>query len=119
MKVLTMRTFFWFLLLISGWFSDLWAQTETLSLSRCLALAAQNSFRLQAGDAEVQAAGAAYRVDRTRYFPHVSAGLAHNQLLYRHYDYHQQVGQALLEWSPGDWLLKTADIQQENLLAQQ
>jgi len=90
-----------------------------LSLAQCLDLAAKNSFQLQAGDADIQAARAAYRVDRTRYFPHISAGLAHNQLFYQQYNYRQQVGQALLDWSAGDWLLKTADIQQKNLLAQQ
>lgn len=119
MKVLIGRICFWMMLLVSGWFSDLLAQTQTLSLSRCLELAAQNSFRLQAGEADIQATSAAYRVDRTRYFPQVSAGFAHNQLFYRHYDYHQQAGQAALDWSAGDWLLKTADIQQKNLLAQQ
>lgn len=117
MKVLARRTCFGFLLLLSGWLSSLWAQTETLSLSRCLALAAQNSFQWQAGEAAVQAAGAAYRADRTRYFPQISAGLSHNQFFYQQYNYRQQVGQALLDWSAGDWLLKTADIQQKILLA--
>lgn len=119
MKVSTRLTGFGFLLLLFGWVAALRAQTTTLSLSRCLELAVQNSFQWQAGEAEVQAAGAAYRVDRTRYFPQISAGLAHNQLFYQQYNYRQQAGQALLDWSAGDWLLKTADIQQKNLLAQQ
>ncbi|KAA0231022.1 TolC family protein [candidate division KSB1 bacterium] len=119
MKASTRLTCFGFLFLFFGWRSGLMAQTETLSLSRCLALAAQNSFRLQAGEAEVQAAGGAYRVELARYLPQVAAGLAHNQLFYQQYNYRQQVGQALLDWSAGDWLLKTADIQKKNLLAQQ
>lgn len=113
----SMRFFLWPSLLIFGLFSNLSAQSETLSLAQCLDLAAQNSFRLRASDEEVQVVGSAYQTDRTRYFPHFSAELAHSQLFYSNNSYRQQVGQAVVDWGLGDWWLKTAEFQKKNLLA--
>ncbi len=103
--------------IISGQFAPSWAQTERLSLAQCLDLALHNSYRWQAAAQDVQAAHAVYREERTRYFPNLSAELAHDQLFYSHYDFRQQIGQAVMDWSAGAWLLKTAEVEHRKVLA--
>ncbi|MCA9742763.1 MAG: TolC family protein [Deferribacteres bacterium] len=86
----------------------LFAQATPLSLSECLDRALQHSYALNSYEFNVQAAQAAQQAATSQYYPHFSAELSHNQLLFSSFNYRQQAGMAVADWSAGDWLKKTA-----------
>ena len=88
--------------------SLLLGQTISLSLSECLDRALEQSHSLKSQNEKIHAARAAQHTAESHYYPYFSAELAHNQLFFPPYNYRQQFGTATLDWSPGDWLKKTA-----------
>ncbi|MCB9501658.1 MAG: TolC family protein [Deferribacteres bacterium] len=90
--------------------TQLRGQTDSLSFAECLHLALQNSPGLKSHDASFEAAITAEKAARAGYFPHIFAEASHNQLFYSPFDYRQQSGTVLLDWSLGDWMQKTATV---------
>ena len=96
-------------------YSGLIAETKSLYLSKCIDLAVQNSYRLQESKVNLQAEAVGYEIDQTRYYPYLSGGFSHDQLFFGDHNYRQLLGQVVIDWSPGNWLLKVAEIQKENI----
>jgi len=83
-------------------------QTTSLSLSECLDRARQHSYLLKSQNERIRAIQAAQQTEKSHYYPYFSAELTHYQLFFPPYNYRQQFGSAALDWSPGDWLERTA-----------
>jgi len=81
---------------------------QTMSLSASLDLAVQHSHLLKSQNEKIHAARAAQQTSESNYYPQFSVGFGHNQLFFTPYNYRKQFGDARLDWSPGDWLKKTA-----------
>lgn len=89
------------------------------TLSRCIDLALQNSYRLQADSAQIQSAQALFHQEKSGYLPQVYARISHDQLFYQPYNFRQQLAALTMSWSAGDWLMNSARSQESLLRARQ
>ncbi len=78
-----------------------------LSLQHCIQLALQNSYRLQANQADIQAASEKAQFEKLRGVPKLSGELASESRLLKPYDFSQVWASVHADWSLGDYLLKT------------
>jgi len=84
------------------------SQQKSISLAECLSLAQQHSHVLKQENQKIQAARAAERSAESRYLPYLYAEFSYNMFLPRSDNYTRQSSSGVLDWSPGNWLKKTA-----------
>jgi len=82
-------------------------KASVLSLQKCIDFAIENSYRLQAKQANIEAATEKARFDKFRGLPKLSGELAGENHLLKPYDFSQVWASVHADWSLGDYLLKT------------
>lgn len=86
----------------------LMGQANRLSFVDCLDRALEQSFILHSQEENVRASRSLQQVVESGYYPQLFGGVEHDQLYFAFHNYRQQFMLATVEWSPGDWLKKTA-----------
>jgi outer membrane protein TolC len=94
-------------------------QTISLTLSECLEQAWQHSQLLKSQDENIEASRAAEQAAQALYYPHLFAEAGHSQLFFPPFNYRQQFASITIDWSPGDWIKKTAHAAVKNIEVQQ
>jgi outer membrane protein len=84
------------------------AQQKSISLTECIDLSLKNSYLIQANESIAQSAEKKVKDSQTDYYPLIYGELSHHQLFYSDTDYPQQNINALLDWSMGSLIMKTA-----------
>ena len=81
---------------------------DSLSLAVALETVWKNDPSLQSRKALIGAAEAGYLENRSAYFPTLVAHAMHRELFYNAFNYREESAGLAAEWSPGNWLRKSA-----------
>jgi outer membrane protein TolC len=95
------------------------AQKLNLSLGICIERAQKNSFIIQAGEKETEAAQRMYLFMRSQSLPQIGGEISANSYRLEPYSFNQKSVLLTVDWSLGDYLLNTAQkTKQDKLIAQ-
>jgi outer membrane protein TolC len=98
---------------------NLHAQESALSLAICIERAQKNSFLINAGEKEAEAAQKKYQFVRSQSLPQVGGELSTNYFQLEPYSFDQKWILLTTDWSLGDFLLNTAQLaKQDKLIVQ-
>ena len=105
--------FFTLLFSITPVFSQ---QGRVLTLKDCITLAQKAGYRLKSDEQKVEAMQKSFQFEQSRNLPQISGELAGEQRLLNLYNFNQTVALVHADWSLGDFLLKTAEAAQQDVL---
>lgn len=80
---------------------------DSLTLEKCISLAEENSYQLQADDAEIAVAENVVSIAESRAIPTISGELGMDNRFLQPYYFNQMWASVHADWAPGDLIMKT------------